>query len=80
MTPKWNMCPVTRKHYEETASKIKRALKDNITKEYKDELMKNKASANVTATITGLPTDKVHEIGFIDNEMYDEVVKSCLYP
>ena len=37
----------------ETTSKIKKALNDNITKEYKDELLKNKASANVTTNHYG---------------------------
>ena len=34
--------------------KIKSALADNITKEYKNESMKNKAPANGTANIDSL--------------------------
>jgi hypothetical protein len=42
--------------------------------------MKNKVSANATATIMGLQTDEVHEASIIDSEMCDEVIKSCVYP
>jgi len=45
----------------EITGRIKRALADNITKEYKDELIKNKPPANVTSNIDSLPTDTFNE-------------------
>ena len=56
----------------ETASKIKRELKNIITKENKDELMKNKTPPHVTTTIMGLTEYTVHEAECISDEMYVE--------
>ncbi|XP_065575174.1 uncharacterized protein LOC136036776 [Artemia franciscana] len=45
----------------EMADKIKRAFADNITKKYRDELMKKKSPANVTASIDSLLTDTANK-------------------
>ena len=45
----------------EIESKIKRVLADNVTKEYKDESMKNKAPANAATTIDRLSRDRNNE-------------------
>jgi hypothetical protein len=42
----------------EIENEIKRVLADNITKEYKDESMKNKELVNITSTIDRTPTDR----------------------
>ena len=63
----------------ETESTIKMALTDNITKEYTDELVENKALANITCAIMGLTVDRIHEPDNI-NEMNGEVSKSCMSP
>ena len=62
----------------ETTGKIKRALKDNITREYNNELMENIAPANVTSTIDHLTIDKFYEPNNINDEIYGEIVKICL--
>jgi hypothetical protein len=41
----------------EIESKIKRTLVNNITKEYKDESMKNKDHVNIISTIDRVSTD-----------------------
>jgi hypothetical protein len=62
----------------EIAGKIKRVLVKNITKEYKDELMKSKVPANVTTIID----DIVNQSNNSKDEMYiehvdDPPVKMC---
>ena len=62
----------------ETASEIKRALTANITKEYKYELMENKALANDTCDIMGLPRDTVHQPDNISDKICGEAVIICV--
>ena len=71
-----NLCKSNIVIHEETACKIKSALSENVTKEYKEELMENKAPANVTSTIMGLPADTVHDLNIINNSkqlFYDDI-------
>jgi hypothetical protein len=53
----------------ETTSKIKRALADTISNDYKDVLMRNKAAANVASIIDYLPINIVNK----PNNTNDEV-------
>ena len=56
------------------------ALTDNITKEYKDELMKNKTPENVTTTIMGLTTDTVHKSNNINDGIHGDIVQNFMWP